>query len=101
MRNVTVFVMKNETAEFTIPFVTKLSVGHKLIYIEYQEDGQRRIRAFGRAEFDAVQVDDETGEVVAFPLKDENFEKISSRFDVGDDTTDSSTDAEDAIPEEE
>lgn len=100
MKNVTVYIMKNEMTQFTIPFVTKLSVGRKLIYVEYQEDGQTRIRAFGRAEFDAVSIDGDDGEEVTFPLQGNNFRRISSRFAVGEDVAED-TDADDDIPEDE
>ena len=99
MKNVTAFILKNDETIFTISVVTKLSVGFKLIYIEYQEDGQRRIRAFGRDEFDAISIDGDNGETITFPLIGNNFRKISSRFAVGEDVPEDAEDEE--IPEDE
>lgn len=62
--------------------VTKISVGYKVIYLEYFEDGMTKIRAFGRKEFKNVVVYDErTKDAAQFPLAGVNFKRFDARFE--------------------
>ena len=49
-------IIKNDNETITIDNLSHLSIGSKLIYIEYAVGNATRIRAFGKAEFDRVEL---------------------------------------------
>lgn len=80
VERVKVNILKGENVVVTIDNVIKLALGYKLIYIEYIDNEAVCIRAFGRREFDEVEVI-ETGAYAKYPLKGEEFAKQTFYFD--------------------
>lgn len=79
MTNTTIFIMKNGKAEATISDVTLLSIGSKLIYVEYHGvEDKTCIRAFGRDEFDSVEIDHADATVSGVSLA--NTVRFEARF---------------------
>jgi len=91
MKNASVTITKNDISNFLEPGyddtqdlrfenVTNLSVGGKLIWIEYLEDDELRYRAYGRYEFAnvIVQTDDEFS---VFPVGCKDFKELRVLFE--------------------
>lgn len=91
MENVSVTITKNDVANFfekdydasqdlRFENVAKLSIGGRLIWVEYFEGENRRYRAYGRYEFNNVIVQTET-DFSVFPVSDSNFKELHTLFE--------------------
>lgn len=76
MTNISIIKSNNET--ITISNASQLSIGSKLIYIEYAEGVATRIRAFGKNEFARVEIKTPDKHDVSINLEDVN--KVDMRF---------------------
>ena len=63
--------------------VTKISIGARLIYLEYNEDDQLRIRAFGRDEFRTVVIKDTEDAHTILSLAD--LKRFEGKYPMEDD----------------
>ena len=92
--------INNERANIQHDNVTKLAVGYRVIYIEYLENDELRIRAYGRHEFDTVTVLSAQNGISTFVLRGEEFKRIDATFPVSEDPIpyeENDTNEEDAI----
>ena len=78
MTNVTIFIMKASKTAYEISNVTLLSIGAKLIYVEYKDGDADCVRAFGRTEFDSVEIDNADATVSGISLA--NTVRFEARF---------------------
>ena len=76
----TISIFKDNDNYGTFANATQLSIGSKLVYIEYVENNQTRIRAFGKAEFDRVEIEKEDGTKSIIQLGGNEFHKVDAKF---------------------
>ena len=70
MTNTTIIIKKLEEDAYKIDNVTVLSIGSKLIYVQYIDGEEACIRAFGRDEFTGIEIDHADGTVSGITLSD-------------------------------
>lgn len=94
--NAIVILRDKKGKEKTFKNVTRYSVGFRLVYLEYSEDGEpqtiigedgeevtvttkvTRTRAFGRTEFESLYIMNENEDVIAkYPLDGDYFTRIN------------------------
>lgn len=63
--------------------ITKVAIGYRLIWVEYTEDGEPRVRAYGRKEFKNVIIyDADNQQISLLPLYGTNFHRLDATFPI-------------------
>ena len=104
MRHTNAIVTINKAnAHITHNDVIKLAVGYRVIYLEYIEDNEIRIRAYGRREFNTLTITNPANETSVVVLRGEEFKRIDAEFEMfyvqPDDEANENTEAEVEAPE--
>ena len=77
-----IVTINNSTTQIVHRDVTKLAVGYRVIYLEYLEDNEIRIRAYGRREFKTLEIVNPANETSTIVLRGEEFKRIDVSFDM-------------------
>lgn len=100
MTNIALFKDNSATADIILSNASQISIGRRLVYVEFVEDGNLRIRAYGRDEFAKVKIENLNGETAVIPLTNayKRFEAKFSAEWTTDDTTDDTAENTTAEP---
>ena len=79
--NATVTI-NNQNTQITHRDVIKLAVGYRVIYLEYLEDNEIRIRAYGRREFKTLDITNPANETSTIVLRGEEFKRLDVEFEL-------------------
>ena len=72
-----VFPENYENTDIILDNVSKVCVGYRVIYVEYEDAGEFHIRAYGRKEFkNIILFDTETQDIVVEPLRGDLFHRF-------------------------
>ena len=73
-------IIRNQFFNATLTNLNVLNIGYRVIYAEYTEGDQTKIRAYGRKEFDEVEIQENGNTVAVYPLKGDLFRKQDFNF---------------------
>ena len=73
-------IIRNQEDSVVLDNLNVLNIGYRVIYAEFEEDGQVKIRAYGRKEFDALDILEDGNTIAVYPLKGDLFRRQDFTF---------------------